>query len=193
MKTGVVNMKKILVLGGNNPVAKQMITMFHDNASYDVNVLSDVNFDDEGSYIDEVKDVSIIYSFLGPMDVDLNFEALFSALDEVNPPLEQFIMLSTAGIDNELNEKVTYNNVDNAKEYLNEQRYAVKLVDEYEIPYTVLRPVEMTQQNNGKLKIIDEGKSMNYGKVSFDNVANVAYNVVVKKEFLNQSIGLIEE
>ncbi|TPR39935.1 NAD(P)H-binding protein [Apilactobacillus micheneri] len=186
-------MKKILVLGGNNSVAKQMITMFHDNASYDVKVLSDIDFDNEGSYIDEVKDVNIIYSFLGPMDVDLNFEALFSALDEVNPPLEQFIMLSTAGIDNELNEKVTYNNVDNAKEYLNEQRYAVKLVDEYEIPYTVLRPVEMTQQNNGKLKIIDEGKSMDYGKVSFDNVANVAYNVVVKKEFLNQSIGLIEE
>ncbi|TPR26321.1 NAD(P)-dependent oxidoreductase [Apilactobacillus micheneri] len=186
-------MKKILILGGNNLAAKKMVTMFHDNASFNVKVLSDINFDDEGSYIDEVKDVNIIYSFLGPMDVDLNFEALFSALDEVNPPLEQFVMLSTAGIDNELNEKVTYNNVDNAKEYLNEQRYAVKLVDEYEVPYTVLRPVEMTQKNNGKLKIIDEGKSMDYGKVSFDNVANVAYNVVVKKEFINQSIGLIEE
>ncbi|UQS84778.1 SDR family oxidoreductase [Apilactobacillus apisilvae] len=186
-------MKKILILGGQKPVAKKVMSLFKNNHDYELTHLDDVQFDNEGSYVDVVKDVNIIYSFLGPTDVDLAFEALFSALDEAKPPLKQFVMLSTAGIDNELVDDVTYENVDSKKEYLNEQRYAVKLVDEYEIPYTILRPVKMTDEQHGKLSVIDEGQKMNYGKVSFDNVADVAYNVVEKQEFINQSIGLIEE
>ena len=101
-------------------------------------------------------------------------------------------MLSTAGIDNELTEEVTYPDVDNNKEYLNQQRYAVKLVDEYEIPYTILRPVEIVDEQTGELDVIDEGISMQYGRVSADNVANTAVKVVEYQQFINQSIGLIE-
>ena len=119
-------------------------------------------------------------------------EAIVEALDQVNPSLQQFVMLSTAGIDNELLGTVVYPGVENNKEYLNQQRYAAKLVDEYEIPYTILRPVRIVDDSVGKLEVIDEGENMDYGEVSADSVAKIAAQVVEYQQFVNQSVGLIE-
>lgn len=184
-------MEKVLIIGNFHQIGQKVKDMLSDQ--YDVTMLDDVDFENINMYADNLIDVSIIYTFLEPLDVDLEIGSLIQALDIINPPLKQFIMLSTAGIDNELHDKaVNYEGVDNNQEYLNQQRYAVKLVDEYEIPYTILRPVRIVDELYGKLEIIDEGQAMNFGKVSADSIAKIAVKVVEYQQFINQSIGLIE-
>ncbi len=190
MNEGGLTMKKVLIIGNFHHLGQKVYDKL--SSQYEVNLLDGIDFEDVSAYADNLEGVNVIYTFLGPLDVDLQIGAVIQALDRVNPPLEQFIMLSTAGIDNELTEEVTYPDVDNNKEYLNQQRYAVKLVDEYEIPYTILRPVEIVDEQTGELDVIDEGISMQYGRVSADNVANTAVKVVEYQQFINQSIGLIE-
>ncbi len=190
MNKGGLTMKKVLIIGNFHHLGQKVYNKLSNQ--YEVNLLDGIDFEDVNAYADNLEGVNVIYTFLGPLDVDLQIGAVIQALDRVNPPLEQFIMLSTAGIDNELTEEVTYQDVDNNKEYLNQQRYAVKLVDEYEIPYTILRPVKIDDEQSGELDVIDEGISMQYGRVSADNVANTAAKVVEYQQFINQSIGLIE-
>lgn len=190
MNEGGLTMKKILIIGNFHQLGQKVYDKLSNQ--YEVNLLDGIDFEDVSAYADNLEGVNVIYTFLGPHDVDLQISAVIQALDRVNPPLEQFIMLSTAGIDNELTEEVTYPDVDNNREYLNQQRYAVKLVDEYEIPYTILRPVKIIDDLSGELDIIDEGISMQYGHVSADSVANTAAKVVEYGQFINQSIGLIE-
>ncbi len=190
MNEGGLTMKKVLIIGNFHQLGQKVYDKLSNQ--YEVNLLDGIDFEDVSAYADNLEGVNVIYTFLGPHDVDLQISAVIQALDRVNPPLEQFIMLSTAGIDNELTEEVTYPDVDNNREYLNQQRYAVKLVDEYEIPYTILRPVKIIDDLSGELDIIDEGISMQYGHVSADSVANTAAKVVEYGQFINQSIGLIE-
>lgn len=190
MNEGGLTMKKVLIIGNFHQLGQKVYDKLSNQ--YEVNLLDGIDFEDVSVYADNLEGVNVIYTFLGPHDVDLQISAVIQALDRVNPPLEQFIMLSTAGIDNELTEEVTYPDVDNNREYLNQQRYAVKLVDEYEIPYTILRPVKIIDNLSGELDIIDEGISMQYGHVSADSVANTAAKVVEYGQFINQSIGLIE-
>lgn len=190
MNEGGLTMKKVLIIGNFHQLGQKVYDKLSNQ--YEVNLLDGIDFEDVSAYADNLEGVNVIYTFLGPHDVDLQISAVIQALDRINPPLEQFIMLSTAGIDNELTEEVTYPDVDNIREYLNQQRYAVKLVDEYEIPYTILRPVKIIDDLSGELDIIDEGISMQYGHVSADNVANTAAKVVEYGQFINQSIGLIE-
>lgn len=190
MNEGGLTMKKVLIIGNFHQLGQKVYDKLSNQ--YEVNLLDGIDFEDVSVYADNLEGVNVIYTFLGPHDVDLQISAVIQALDRVNPPLEQFIMLSTAGIDNELTEEVTYPDVDNNREYLNQQRYAVKLVDEYEIPYTILRPVKIIDDLSGELDIIDEGISMQYGHVSADSVANTAAKVVEYGQFINQSIGLIE-
>lgn len=190
MNEGGLTMKKVLIIGNFHQLGQKVYDKLSNQ--YEVNLLDGIDFEDVSAYADNLEGINVIYTFLGPHDVDLQISAVIQALDRVNPPLEQFIMLSTAGIDNELTEEVTYPDVDNNREYLNQQRYAVKLVDEYEIPYTILRPVKIIDDLSGELDIIDEGISMQYGHVSADSVANTAAKVVEYGQFINQSIGLIE-
>jgi hypothetical protein len=186
-----IRLPKVLFIGNQHQLATRVSQQL--GATYQTTILTDVAFDKVASYKTVLDDVNIIYSFLGPWDVDLALEALCQALDQANPPLKQFIILSTAGIDREMPDNTIYPGIDNTKEYLNQQRYAVKLVDEYEIPYTVLRPVTIVDTDPvGPLQIVDEGHPMEMGQVSVANVAQVAGKIVQNQCFINQSIGLIE-
>lgn len=183
-------MKKVLMIGNCHHLADKTAAQL--GPQYETQILDNIKFDDAKNYVDALDDVEVIYTFLGPWDVDLAMEAIVEALDQVHPSLQQFVMLSTAGIDNELLGTVVYPGVENNKEYLNQQRYAAKLVDEYEIPYTILRPVCIIDDSVGELEVIDEGENMYYGEVSADSVAKIAAQVVEYQQFVNQSVGLIE-
>ncbi|MCK8624633.1 SDR family oxidoreductase [Apilactobacillus sp. M161] len=185
-------MKKILVLGKNNLIAQKLIQILIKN-NFDVITMNEQNLSDKNSYSNYLSDVDVIYSFLGPMDVDLCFEALFESINEGNINLRKFIMCSTAGVDKELDKPIKYPNVKDVKEYLNEQRYAIKIVDEYEIPYTILRPVELVDTAFGKVFLYKEGETMPAGKVSTDIVSKIAYDVLQNGQYENTSIGIVEK
>ncbi|WP_143463831.1 NAD(P)-binding oxidoreductase [Levilactobacillus enshiensis] len=132
----------------------------------------------ETTYVDALQDAPIIFSALEGMDVDLAFEALFDAQYHNQLKLTRFVMLSTAGVDHEVTGEMSYPGITDVKEYLNQQRYAAKLVDEAEFPYTILRPVTLTTDIAQTPQIIKEGEPVPSGTVSQATVAKVAVDLL---------------
>jgi len=63
-------------------------------------------------------------------------------------------------------------------EILPQQRYAAKLVDAAEFPYTILRPVTLTTEVAQDPQIIKEGEPVPAGTVSQATVAQVAVDLL---------------
>jgi uncharacterized protein YbjT (DUF2867 family) len=144
----------------------------------------------EASYQEALKDQPIIFSALTGMDVDLAFEALFDAQYHQRLQLTRFVMLSTAGVDQEVTGELDYPGITDVKEYLNQQRYAAKLVDEAEFPYTILRPITLTDDPATTPKIIKEGEAVPAGYVSRETVATVATQIVINGGYDYQSLAI---
>jgi uncharacterized protein YbjT (DUF2867 family) len=73
---------------------------------------------------------------------------------------------------------LVYPEITDVKEYLNQQRYAAKLVDEAEFPYTILRPVTLSDEANRAPQIIKEGAAVPAGTVPRETVAQVAVKLM---------------
>ncbi|WP_203639596.1 NAD(P)-binding oxidoreductase [Levilactobacillus wangkuiensis] len=144
----------------------------------------------EATYVAPLQDNPIIFSALSGMDVDLAFEALFDAQYHQRLKLARFVMLSTAGVDQEVTGDLAYPGIDNVKEYLNQQRYAAKLVDEAEFPYTILRPVTLTDGAGRDPQIIKEGNPVPAGTVSHETVARVAVDLMRDGGYDYQSLAI---
>lgn len=144
----------------------------------------------EATYQAALQDQPVIFSALQGLDVDLAFEALFDAQYHQQLMLTRFVMLSTAGVDHEINGELTYPDITNVKEYLNQQRYAAKLVDESEFPYTILRPVTLTADAETEPQIIPEGATVPAGHVSRETVAAVATQILLNGEHDYQSLAI---
>lgn len=187
-------MTNVLILDQHSAVADLVAQKLKKIPNIKVTRLTGIDFKRAKSYVPVLRHQNIIASFLGPMGVDLDFEALFDAVSLVVPPIHQFLMMSHAGIDDEVTGPAIFPDVKNVPEYLNEQRYAVKVVDESEIPYTILRPVTITKQPAiTEPRIIEEGQSVNNGTVSYQNVAQIAVDVIVGRRYLNQSVAIIDQ
>lgn len=144
----------------------------------------------EATYTAALQDQPVVFSALTGMDVDLAFEALFDAQYHQQLTLTRFVMLSTAGVDHEVTGELTYPNITDVKEYLNQQRYAAKLVDEAEFPYTILRPVTMTATPASEAKILTEGAAVPAGTVSRETVATVATQLLTQGGYDYQSLAI---
>ena len=144
----------------------------------------------EATYVTPLQDNPIIFSALSGMDVDLAFEALFDAQYHQRLKLARFVMLSTAGVDQEVTGDLAYPGIDNVKEYLNQQQYAAKLVDEAEFPYTILRPVTLTDGAGRDPQIIKEGNPVPAGTVSHETVARVAVDLMRDGGYDYQSLAI---
>lgn len=132
----------------------------------------------EATYGPALQDQPVVFSALSGMDVDLAFEALFDAQYHQRLTLMRFVMLSTAGVDQEVTGDLVYPGITDVKEYLNQQRYAAKLVDEAEFPYTILRPVTLSDEANRAPQIIKEGAAVPAGTVPRETVAQVAVKLM---------------
>ncbi|MFC6275235.1 NAD(P)-binding oxidoreductase [Levilactobacillus tangyuanensis] len=144
----------------------------------------------EATYNEALKDNPVVISTLAGMDVDLTFEALFDAQYHQRLSLKRFVMLSTAGVDQEVIGDLDYAGITDVKEYLNQQRYAAKLVDEAEFPYTILRPVTLDDGPTTTAKILREGESVPAGTVSRETVAQVAVKLAQTGGYDYQSLAI---
>lgn len=68
-------------------------------------------------------------------------------------------------------------------------QYAVKMIDEFELPYTIIRTLPLTGEKTA-VQIVDEGKKLDGEKVGVDQVAKVVERVATTTDFQNQSIGV---
>lgn len=144
----------------------------------------------EATYGPALQDQPIIFSALSGMDVDLAFEALFDAQYHQRLTLTRFVMLSTAGVDQEVTGDLGYPGITDVKEYLNQQRYAAKLVDEAEFPYTILRPVTLSDDAKRDPQIIKEGAAVPAGTVPRETVAQVAVQLMTDGGADYQSLAI---
>ncbi|MGQ4560164.1 NAD(P)-binding oxidoreductase [Levilactobacillus hammesii] len=199
-------MTTYLIIGANavgQSVARQLVAqnmgtvrLLHDKAETLPADLADSvteftgDLTQETTYQEVLQDQPTVFSALTGMDVDLAFEALFDAQYHQQLPLTRFVMLSTAGVDNEVTGDLDFTGIVDVKEYLNQQRYAAKLVDEAEFPYTILRPVTLTTAPATAPQIIAEGAAVPAGHVSRETVATVATSILIKGGYDYQSLAI---
>lgn len=181
---------KTIALIGNNQIEELVAQQLHNR--FNVIEITNGDFTKEETYQKLPENLAMMISLVGPMDVDLVMEVFFSAIRKQHLKLERVLMLSTAGIDNEVAGTLKYPGVNDVTEYLREQRYAIKVIDEEEIPYTIFRPVNVINERVGTPVVINEGKKVPAGNVSRETVADFIVQAVQTNQYQNQSIALIE-
>lgn len=76
-----------------------------------------------------------------------------------------------------------------AEQLLWAHQYAVKMIDEFELPYTIVRTLPIVSQKIAG-EIIAEGTHLQGKHNGIDHVAQVIKRVVMTSDFDNQSIGI---
>ncbi|WP_395319672.1 NAD(P)-binding oxidoreductase [Fructilactobacillus frigidiflavus] len=183
-------MMKSIVLIGNNKIEKLVAQRLQ--GQFELTEITEGDLTKAATYQHLPTNLAMMISLAGPMDVDLVMDAFFSAARQQQLKLERVVMLSTAGIDNEVTGKLKYPGVKDVTEYLREQRYAIKMIDEEEIPYTIFRPVNVINEKTGNPVVINEGEKVPVGNVSRETIANFIVQAIQANQYQNQSIALIE-
>ncbi|MCY9805939.1 NAD(P)H-binding protein [Lentilactobacillus senioris] len=182
-------MLKIMVLGAASPVSELVIEDLEMNADIDyVFYNSDVVTPNELQMA--LKDVNVIYCNLPAEDIDQNILTVFEVLRSQQQVLDRFILLTEVGVNGELNDQAQL--TAEQREIRWQQQYAIKIIDEEEINYTVIRQSPLTNPGSDKLTIYQEGTPMPQGTVSVTNVAKISLEALFTEKFVNQSIGLID-
>lgn len=141
------------------------------------------------SYLDAIEGIDLIYSDYIGMDVDWKLEAVFEALRQQQQQVRT-VMRAVAGIDQEVTTPLEYPGIDDVTEYLKQQRYAVKIIDEAEMPYTILRPI-VAKQGTDAVQLINEGLPVPNQPIDEQALANVAVDELVNGRHINQSIAVV--
>lgn len=71
-------------------------------------------------------------------------------------------------------------------------QYAIKMIDELELPYTIVRIPPLTTEKTSA-KMIAEGQPMTGGKLGVDQVVAVLQSIFDTERYRNQSIGIIND
>lgn len=195
-------MTRCLILGIDHPVAQQIaeqltditVVGFAETAVAGLSIAEQFNGDARKAktYLDAVRDVDVIYADFIGMDVDWKLEAVFAAIRETGTECRT-VMRSVAGIDNEVTAPLTYAGITDTAEFLKQQRYAIKIVDEAELPYTILRPVAIDPAASGAVQLINEGDPVPASPVSEAAFVQVAVDEILHSTHLNQSIAVVSQ
>ncbi|AEV96062.1 NAD(P)H-binding protein [Pediococcus claussenii] len=103
---------------------------------------------------------------------------------------KKIVVISTAGIDQEITPKWIGTSEKERGELLLESRYFNKLIDELEIPYVILRPVKIVDGNNSEIKLSSEGTKMKTQTIGRNGLLEVINQAIFENKFDNTSIGI---
>lgn len=134
--------------------------------------------------------VDVIYCNLPAENIDQNILTLFEALHANRQVLKRFILLTDVGVNGELSDQTELTKAQ--QEIRWQQQYAIKIVDEEEIDYTIIRQSPLAKTAGEELVIYQEGQSMPKGTVGVSNVVKISLDAIFTDQFVNQSIGLID-
>lgn len=196
-------MQRCLILGVDQPVGQLVATQLATHADVEVvgfaetpvsglPLTAQYNGDARkaATYLPALADVDTIYSDFTGLDVDWKLEAVFEALRQRRQSVRT-VMRSVAGVDDELTGELTYPGIDDPKTYLKQQRYGIKIVDEAELPYTVLRPVLDNVAGSNQVQLINEGEPVPVRPVTEAALAQVVVDELVSAAHVNQSLAVI--
>ncbi|WP_283679962.1 NAD(P)-binding oxidoreductase [Lentilactobacillus sp. Marseille-Q4993] len=185
-------MKKILLLSNESPAAVEVERQLNTESQFDV-IKFKGDFESVSDYQKTIGAVDGVISVLGPNDVDLAFDALFDAYYELMPAIERFIMVTVSGLDDEVQPPRTYEGVADQREFIKQQRYAAKIVDESEIPYTIIRAGRLISKTDSEWQLFKENEPMPNGEVSDKVLAKFIVSLVINNDHLNESVGILNK
>ncbi|MBM6585947.1 NAD(P)H-binding protein [Pediococcus acidilactici] len=171
---------KIVAIGMDRPVSDVVAAELNDLPEVKVTVAKVQEA--MGSY-------DVLYVDLLHLGMDEEFETVVDRLEEQQLQVNKIVFLATAGMDNEIDP--TWIEVQDVKELMLEVKYVAKLVDETELPYTIIRPVEAKSevQNQGA-ETTPEGQPIPTAVVSERAVTKLVKQAILTEEYQNQSVGI---
>ena len=168
---------KILVVGEDRIAAEKIFTE---------NITKYTNQDFENAVFD------VIYVDLCHIGMDEEFENIVDQIDGQNLKASKIVFLAMAGIDHEIKPTWLAENI-NQKELILEIQYVAKLIDETEIPYTIIRPTEVKSEAKSEVQIITEGQTITTKQVSEAGVVSLIKQAIANDQYINQSIGISDK
>lgn len=174
----------ILAIGTERVISKKVLEELKQKSDFSVII----------STPKQVKNIAainydVMYVDMLHLGMDEEFEEIIDQIEAGEIKANKIIFLATAGMDKEINPN--WIEVQDLKELLLEVKYVAKLVDETELPYTILRPVEVSDEvQNVALNIIPEGGKISVDRVSEANLRTVIIDAITTNNYINQSIGI---
>lgn len=174
----------ILAIGTERVISKKVLEELKQKSDFSVII----------STPKQVKNIAainydVMYVDMLHLGMDEEFEGIIDQIEAGKIKANKIIFLATAGMDKEINPN--WIEVQDLKELLLEVKYVAKLVDETELPYTILRPVEVSDEvQNVALNIIPEGEKISVDRVSEANLRTVIIDAITTNNYINQSIGI---
>lgn len=122
--------------------------------------------------------------------VDDEVQELAGLVDQSIFPPAKIVMLSIAGTADDTTDKQLHTWYGKkALEIAYAHQYAIKMIDELELPYTIVRTLPLIN-GDSEIRIVKEGQLLTGKNVGINQVAQVIKRAVTTDDFYNQSIGI---
>lgn len=122
--------------------------------------------------------------------VDDEVQELAELLDHSLFLPSKIVMLSIAGTaDDATNQQLQEWYGQQATQAVLAHQYAIKMIDEFELPYTIIRALPITNDET-PVRIVNEGEALNGKEIGLIQVAQLIERAVTTDDFRNQSIGI---
>lgn len=123
--------------------------------------------------------------------VDDEVQELADLIDQSTFLPIKIIMLSIPGTADDASlEQVEKWYGKDARSMIMAHQYAIKMIDEFEIPYTIVRIPPLTLMNKS-VSVVGEGQPMTGDKLGINQLVSIFQTVLETNRYLNQSIGIV--
>lgn len=123
--------------------------------------------------------------------VDDEVQRLAALVDRSLFTPQKIVMLSIAGTADDASEdqlKQWYGK--HAMQDVWAHQYAIKMIDELELPYVVVRALPLGE-NAGQIQVVDEGQPLSGKNISEEQLATILVTALKTGKFDNHSIGVM--
>lgn len=153
-------------------------------------ILHKLNGHTEVEITTDIDDADNIVWMPGLDSADNEVFDLVDQLDARDSAPERIIVLSIAGINDEVDQAklIQWYGADYENLLLGQQ-YAVKMIDELELPYTIVRSAPQINETT-RVEITHEGQNFSGNKIGVIELAEVISQISLTGAYLNESIGI---
>jgi len=125
--------------------------------------------------------------------VDEDVFNLVDAIDQHKITPTKIVMLAVAGINDEVNpEKLEQRFGHQFGDTILAYQYAVKMIDELELPYTIIRAAQVVADKTTSV-ISNEGQPVQGTKIGAAVLVDLIVSAALTDQYLNQSIGIADD
>lgn len=140
--------------------------------------------------MDAVQSADVIVWLPNIETADQQVFDLVDQLDQRQTPPQRILMVAVAGVNEEVESELLQKWYGKeAQQLILGQQYAIKMIDELELPYTIVRVAPLTQKAT-QIIVTKEGQKFAGKEVQTDLVADYLAQIIESNREINVSIGL---